>query len=138
MWWLAAADSYRAAVDGLTRDLDAASPGSDALVSLRDCLAVYRSHQEFPALERDAAEVTEALGRVRYRVQIYGDRVEVSRAADDEDYAADVAATFERVRQGATASYRVRLTRHPEMNHVEEAIADRVVWLFPQPFRALA
>lgn len=99
IWWLAA-DSYLAAVTSLGDDLDPASCDSAALGSLLRYLAGYRAEATFVDLERDAAEVATAQDQVRYRLQIYGDGVQVSRAVDDEDdYAADVAATFERFRQ---------------------------------------
>ncbi len=139
LWWLAAADNYRAAVDGLADCLAVTPTASDALATVRDHLVDYRAGQAYVDFETGAERVAEALRRVSYRLQIHGDRVQVSRPTDDEgDYAADVAATFERFRIGAATSYRVKLPTYPEMNHVEEAIADRVALLFPEPFDDLA
>ena len=93
----------------------------------------------FTALRADAERARRLLAQVSYRAQVFGDRVQVSRAVPSEpDYAADVAACFERFRRSDTASYRVKLSSYPQMNHVEEAIADRVELLFPTEFATLA
>ena len=139
MWWLTGAESYLTAIDQLTEDLAEAGPDSAGFRRLTGYLADYLASTALATLRADAEQARRLLVEVSYRVQVFGDRVQVSRAVPSEpDYAADVAACFERFRRGRTASYRVKLTSYPQMNHVEEAIADRVELLYPTEFATLA
>ena len=139
MWWLTGAESYLAAVDRLTEELADAELRSAGLQRLSRYLVGCREGPALGTLRTDAERARLRLERVSYRVQVFGDRVQVSRAVPSEpDYAADVAACFERFRRSRTASYRVKLTSYPQMNHVEEEIADRVGLLFPAEFATLA
>ena len=139
MWWLTGVESYLTAVDQLTEDLSEAELRSAGLQRLSRYLIGYRKGPAFTTLRADAERVQRQLGKVSYRLQVFGDRVQVSRAAPSEpDYAADVTACFQRFRRSRTASYRVALSSYPQMNHVEEAIADRVELLFPTELATLA
>lgn len=136
-WHLTAALSYLAAVQRLGVGLSAAPVSSAGLSSFREFLTGYLSSAGFEALAAEAAQAQQQLDEVVYRLQVHGDRVQVSLPQDEDDYAADVTATFARFQQGPVRSYRSTLGFYEEMNHVEEAIASRVARLYPDVFAGL-
>jgi DNA mismatch repair protein MutS len=136
-WFLGAARGYCAAVSALADALGWAEIASEGLTAFRDYLARYAASPSFAALAAEAAEVAGALDGVTYCVNIRGPRVTVSRYEDEADFSADVVATFARFARGAVKDYRAAFTNRPEMDHVEEWIADRIARLFPAEFSAL-
>ena len=136
-WLLDAAAIYCAAVRSLAEDLGSAHLTSSALLAFRDYLAGYAASPGFTGLARDTSDTKDALGRIRYCTRIRGDRVEVTRYADEADYSAAVLSTFERFRQGAVKDYRVRYRTRPGMNHVAAQVLELVAKLFPEEFAAL-
>jgi DNA mismatch repair protein MutS len=137
-WFLDAADAYCSTVRQLAGDLEAAQPGSRALLGLSEFLAGYVSDADFSVLEADAARVRTGLGTVRYRLRISGPRIRVSPFdADEPDYGAEVLETFARFKQGEVSGQAFDTSRSPDMNHVEANVLDLVARLQPQPFAAL-
>ncbi len=136
-WFLGAARGYCAAVSALAGALGRAEIASEGLTAFRDYLVRYAASPPFAALAAEAAEVAGALDGVTYCVNIRGPRVTVSRYEDEADFSADVVATFARFARGAVKDYRATFSNWPEMDHVEEWIADRVARLFPAEFAAL-
>jgi DNA mismatch repair protein MutS len=136
-WLLTAVRCYCAAVSALAADLGQAELASRGFTGLRDYLAGYVSSPAFAVLRDEAGAVARGLAGVTYCVTIKGPRVTVSRYEDEADFSADVVATFERFARGAVKDYHGEFRRWPEMNHVEERIADRVAKLFPAEFAAL-
>ena len=110
---------------------------SGALRAWRAHLAALVDSPGFRALEDETLRCGSDLAQVRYTLHIQGRRITVTRAAEEVDYGAAVAATFQRFRQGAAREYRARWRSHPEMNHVEAALLDLVAGLFPETFSAL-
>ena len=110
---------------------------SRALAAFRDYLARYVASAGFTTLARETRDRKDALGRIRYCTRIKGDRVEVTRYADEADYSAVVLRTFERFKQGAVKDYLIRYRTRPGMNHVAAQILERVARLFPEEFAAL-
>lgn len=136
-WFLAAARGYCAAVSALADALGQAKIASSGLAALRDYLVGYVESAGFADLAAEAGDVAKALDAITYCVNIKGPRVTVSRYEGETDFSADVAATFARFARGAVKDYRAGFRNWPEMNHVEEWIADRVARLFPEQFAAL-
>ena len=136
-WFLGAARGYCAAVSALSAALGRAEITSAGLTAFREYLAGYAASPAFAGLASDATEVASALEGVTYCVNIKGPRVTVSRYEGEADFSADVMATFARFARGAVKDYRATFGNSPEMDHVEEWIADRVVRLFPAEFAAL-
>jgi DNA mismatch repair protein MutS len=136
-WFLDAAAVYCQAVASLAEYLASARSGSRALRDFRDYLVSYAASASFTALASDTRDRKDALGRIRYCTRIRGDRVEVSRYADEADYSAAVLKTFERFKQGATKDYLIRYRAQPGMNHVAAQITELVARLFPDEFTAL-
>lgn len=136
-WLLDAAAIYCDAVGSLAEHLAAMHVGSRALAAFRDYLARYAASAGFTTLARETRDRKDALGRIRYCTRIKGDRVEVTRYADEADYSAVVLRTFERFKQGAVKDYLIRYRTRPGMNHVAAQILERVARLFPEEFAAL-
>ena len=136
-WLLDAAAIYCDAVGSLAEHLAAMHVGSRALAAFRDHLACYAGSAGFTTLARETRDRKDALGRIRYCTRIKGDRVEVTRYADEADYSAVVLRTFERFKQGAVKDYLIRYRTRPGMNHVAAQILERVARLFPEEFAAL-
>lgn len=136
-WFLAAADTYRRTVAGLQHVLAETDPASQALRRLREYLADYVTAPSFARLTSDIEQVQSALDSVRYCMNIGGGKVTVTRYADEDDYGAEVLAAFEKFKQEEAKSYLVSYKNFVDMNHVEEAVLDRVALLFPEEFAAL-
>ena len=111
--------------------------GSRALAAFRDYIARYAASAGFTTLARETRDRKDALGRIRYCTRIKGDRVEVTRYADEADYSAVVLRTFQRFKQSAVKDYLIRYRTRPGMNHVAAQILERVARLFPEEFAAL-
>jgi DNA mismatch repair protein MutS len=136
-WFLIAARGYCAAVSALAAALGGADLASSGLAAFREYLTGYAASAAFVGLAVEAAAVANALDDITYGVNIKGARVTVTRYEGEADFSADVVATFAKFASGAVKDYHGRFTNWPEMNHVEEWIADRVVRLFPAEFAAL-
>ena len=135
---LAAATTYVDAANGLLQGLEAAPLSSGGLTSLRAFLSEHAASAPFQELTDRSRSLVHRLSGVTYRLHLTGNSVTVSRPQDEEDYAADVVETFRRFQQGEVESHLSPLREYLPMNHVEEAIADRVVKLHPEVFAALA
>jgi hypothetical protein len=136
-WFLDAVAIYCDAMQSLGGYLASAQLGSRGLLAFRDYVARYVASDRFGTLARDTGDRKHALGQIRYRTRIHGNRVDVSRYAGEADYSAVVLKTFERFKQGAASDYRVKYRTWPGMNHVAAQILERVALLFPEEFTAL-
>ena len=136
-WLLDAAAIYCDAVQALAEQLASAQISSRALLSFREYLASYVASAGFTALVSDTRSRKDALGRIRYCTRIRGDRVDVTRYQEEDDYSKAVLATFERFKQGAVKDYQIRYRTWPGMNHVAAQILELVARLFPDEFAAL-
>ncbi|OIQ88201.1 endonuclease MutS2 [mine drainage metagenome] len=137
-WFVQSAATYVRAVRTLTDDLTATDLTSRGLLAVRDHVTGQVASADFAALEEDTRTVLEDLARVRYRMQITGARVRVSRYEGEADYSADVLACFEKFKQGDVAAHRSTFATGPELNHVEAAVLSLVVRLYPETFAAMA
>jgi DNA mismatch repair protein MutS len=136
-WFLDAARGYCEAVRALAAGLSEADLTSMGLTAFREYVCDYAGSTAFTGLAAAADEVAGALDGVRYCVNIRGNRVTVSRYEGEADFSADVVATFAKFARGAVRDYRGKFRNWPEMDHVEEWIADRAARLFPDVFAAL-
>ena len=59
----------------------------------------------------------------------------MTRYEGEADFSADVVATFAKFARGAVKDYRATFRSWPEMDHVQEWIADGVARLFPARVR---
>jgi DNA mismatch repair protein MutS len=136
-WFLDAVDSYCEGVRVLSDNLARAELGSRGLHRVRDYLGQYASAASFSSLVADTERAKRLLAEITYCIRIRGDRVQVSRYDQEEDYSADVAQTFAKFQQGVVEEYRARFSDRLDMNHVEERILDLVAQLYPEAFATL-
>ena len=137
-WFLDAVEIYCQAVCSLAEELGGLDVASRGFQGLRDYLAGYAASGRFTSLAAQTQALKEALARVRYAIRTHGARVTVSNYEGEPDYSVQVEETFAKFKQGAVKSYLVRLPDSADMNHVEAQILDRVAWLNPDVFGALA
>jgi DNA mismatch repair protein MutS len=136
-WLLDAAAIYCDAVRALADDFASLQLRSRALLAFREHLSAYAASSEFTTLAADTRDRKDALGQIRYCIRIRGGRVDVSRYENQDDYSAEVLATFQRFKQGAVKDYRVTYRTWPGMNHVGAQILERLARLFSAEFSAL-
>lgn len=136
-WFLGAARGYCAAVGEFADALGRVELASRGFTAFRKYLARYAASAAFASLASEAAEVAGALDCVTYCASIRGPRVTMTRYEGEDDFSADVVATFAKFARGAVKDYRATFRSWPEMDHVQEWIADRVAKLFPAEFAAL-
>jgi DNA mismatch repair ATPase MutS len=136
-WFLDAVDVYCRAVRALSEDLASTAVRSRALTALRDYLSGYLASAGFTGLVDETARLLADLSRIRYSLDIKGDRIRVTDYYGEPDYSADVLATFERFEQDAAHDYLVRFHDDVNLNHVEAAVLDMVARLNPAVFHAL-
>lgn len=133
-----AATTYVKAVSTFAVDLMEAQISSRGLLSVRDLVTDYASSTEFVTLREDVRTMREDLDRVRYRMEVNGYRVTVSRPEGETDYSADVRACFERFRQDDVNDHRLTDVSNKQLSHLEIQILEFVVRLFPETFVSLA
>lgn len=129
---------YCETVNALTRALTLSQLHSRGLLRLRRYLNEYSLSMAFGSLAAETESLQADLAAIAYAVRINGKRIEVSRYAGEPDYAAQVLETFAKFRQGAVEPREFTFRTHTALNHIEEAILDRVARLFPEIFSALA
>ena len=136
-WLLDAAGIYCRAVSRLAHDLARADIRSRAFQEIRAYLSRYAASDEFTALARDAEDAAEAIGGITYCVLIKGNRVQVSRYDEQEDFSAQVAQTFERFAEGEAREHCTKLPGGHGMDQIEAHILALVAQLNPIPFARL-
>ena len=134
---LDAVEQYGAAVHDLAADLDHHGPSASGWQGLRDYLATYTTTDGYRALRAESRELRERLADVSYCVRIAGGTVTVTRFEGQDDYSAEVAATFAKFRQGELQKHRLRFATSTEMSHVEAQVLDGVARLHPELFAQL-
>src|SRR6266545_4569377 len=137
-WFLDAVELYCDAVRTLAEELAARDVTSPGLDGFRSYLADYAASERFTSLAAETQALKAALAGIRYALRIHGAKVTVGNYEGEDDYSAEVEETFAKFEQGAVKSYLVQLPDYADMNHVEAQIAERVAWLHPDAFGALA
>ncbi len=135
--FLDAVEIYSNALMKLTEDLAGAKPASLGLRNFLEYLHAYTQSAAFGCLCADTQKLKSDLNGIRYSLHIDGNRIVVHRYELEEDYSAEVLATFAKFSQGASKEYKFGIPFSPEMNHVEAAIASRVERLYPETFAFL-
>ena len=132
------AGEYCEAVNALTRALTLAHLRSPGLIRLRQYLSEYSLSMAFASLAAETESLQADLAAIAYALRLDGKRIEVGRYAGEPDYATQVLATFAKFRQGAVEPREFTFRSRTALNHIEEAILDRVARLFPGIFSTLA
>jgi DNA mismatch repair protein MutS len=136
-WFLDAVGVYCRAVAALADALAANEPASRGFTAFRQYLANYAQSAAFTRLADDIGRVTSTLDKIRYCVNIKGNRVRVTGYEGEADYSAEVLRTFAKFAENAVKDYRIGFRNFAEMDHVEERILDLVARLHPEAFQAL-
>jgi DNA mismatch repair protein MutS len=136
-YFLDAVNTYCDAVDALMRALSGTPLSARGLRSLRDYLDAYTDSMDFRLMVADTKRLLAAIAGITYTLDIVGLRITVSRYDAESDYGATVLDTFEKFKQGSAGEYAFAFSSSSRMNHVEEAILDRVARLYPNLFASL-
>lgn len=129
LWFLDAANAYCDTVRDLADALTPLDLHSAGFRAIRDYACSYAQSEQFSTLVVQTTTLREALAEVSYNVHIRGARVTVSHRGDEPDYSADVAATFERFKQGAARDHLSKFNEYVEMDRVEAQILGLVAKL---------
>ncbi|MBX5477149.1 MAG: DNA mismatch repair protein MutS [Clostridia bacterium] len=125
-------------------------PFSNGLRALAAALDRYLGSPSYRAFADEAQAARDALDRIRYTLTLGSNRVEVMPAWDAPDLGREIAETFARFADAEAAGCVGRDAkpagsaghgtggRIPFLNHVEEAILERIARLAPEPFAQLA
>lgn len=136
-WFLEAVHAYTGACAALAEDLTHGEPRSEALRAMAGHLGSYVESPAFTGLDHAARRLRDRLAGVHYCLLISPGRIRVSPYEGQSDYGAEILADFERFRQGETVGRRSRFRSGEVMNHIEEAVLDRVALLHPEVFAEL-
>jgi hypothetical protein len=135
---LDAAGQYCDAVIRLRGDLEEIRPSCTALQGVGGFLAEHADSAGFGQLRRDVAETRRQLDSVTYLLHIRGNRAHVLVPHDEADLGAEVADLFLRFHDMDVDTDPVVYRRPGGFSHIDAAILDEVVDLFPDQFAALS
>jgi DNA mismatch repair protein MutS len=137
-WFLDAVEIYCDAVNALAADLATVDFKSRGFLAFHEYLAAFAASDRFTSLSTQTKKLKADLSRIEYCLIVKDGSVDVRKYEGEADYSLEVAATFEKFRQGEVKEYAVKFHDFAEMNHVEAAVLDLVAKLFPDVFRDLA
>ena len=129
-----AVESYCDAVNVLVRDLFLTDMKSRGFLAFREYLATYAESAPFTSLLARTKTLKANLAAVKYCLLINGDCVTVRRYDSEIDYSADVAATFDKFKQGVVKDHRRKFDISQALNSVEAKVLEGVAQLFPDIF----
>jgi DNA mismatch repair protein MutS len=136
--FLEAVDAYCDAVEGLGHDLTMVGLRSRGFRLFRDYLSSYRSSEKFALLLAETKQQKADLSTLNYCLFIEGNCVTVSRYKGELNYDAEVLQVFDKFKLAGSAEYKFSFQSGLRMNHVEEAVLERVARLHPDLFSSLA
>jgi hypothetical protein len=137
LWFLTAVEIYCEAVVALARELSAIVLGSRGLKSWCEYLRTYVNSPRFESLHSQTRGLRDDLSAIRYCVLIKGGEVRVRKYPSQDDYSAEIEATFAKFKQGAVEDYRVKFKDYPGLDPIEAKVLDCVAELHPDVFRLL-
>jgi DNA mismatch repair protein MutS len=136
-WFLSSIEIYCEIINSFANSLRSASIKSRGLLGFRNCLMNYVQSARFASLWSETNAIRTDLSTVRYSVVINNGGFTVQKYDSEIDYSADVAATFDKFKQGAVNDYRLKFSDRGEMNHIEAKILEFVARLHPDIFMHL-
>jgi DNA mismatch repair protein MutS len=136
-WFLNAIEVYCEAINVFSNGLCSASIKSRGLLGFRHHLTNYARSARFTSLSSDTKAIRSDLSTVRYCVLINESGFTVRKYDSEIDYSADVAATFDKFKQGAVKDYRSQFSTKNAMNHIEAKIVEFVARLHADIFLQL-
>ncbi len=108
-WFRDAVETYCAAVRTLSEALGPLDLQSRGFRAFRDFIADHVSAPSFTSLVEETRAVAAGLAEVTYCLHIDGSRVTVRRYGDEPDYSTEIAATFEKFKQGDVKARRIQV-----------------------------
>jgi DNA mismatch repair protein MutS len=136
-WFLNSVEVYCEAINIFSNGLCSASIKSRGLLGFRRHLTNYARSAHFTSLSSETKAIRADLSTVRYCVLINESGFIVRKYDSEIDYSADVAATFDKFKQGAVKDYRLQFSTKNDMNHIEAKILEFVARLHPDIFLRL-
>ena len=131
-------EAYCKAVAEFSHGLSEERIASRGFRGLKEFLAAYVASDAFIALTDEARELAAALGKVTYLLRINGGDVTATRYEGYPDYSVEVAATFERFKQGSVKAHGFKFSDAIEMDHIEANVLGLVAQLYPETFASLS
>jgi DNA mismatch repair protein MutS len=136
-WFLSAVEIYCETISVFANGLSNAAIKSRGFVSALRYLTNYAQSARFTSLSSETKSLRSDLSTVRYCVLINESSFTVRKYDSEIDYSADVAATFDKFKQGAVKDYRLQFSTSNDMNHIEAKILEFVARLHPDIFLRL-
>jgi len=136
-WFLNSVEVYCEAINVFSNGLCGASIKSRGLLGFCRHLTNYARSTRFTSLCSETKAIRADLSTVRYCVLINESGFTVRKYDSEIDYSADVAATFDKFKQGAVKDYRLQFSTKNAMNHIEAKILEFVARLHPDIFLRL-
>ena len=136
-WILENAILYSESVENLLNDLENSNIESEGLRNFRDFLRGHVNSEEFRSLVRESKEVKKSLSEIRYSLVIEPGKFSVKKFEGEENYAPTVEEVFSKFKDSECNQYEFEIAESHGMNHIEAAILDFVVKLYPEPFEKL-
>jgi DNA mismatch repair protein MutS len=136
-WFLSSVESYCEIINLFSNGLRNASIKSRGLLRFRHYLMNYAQSARFISLSSETKAIRTDLSTIRYCVIVNDGGFTVQKYHSEIDYSADVAATFDKFKQGAVKDYRLKFSDRNEMNHIEAKILEFVARLHPDIFLRL-
>jgi DNA mismatch repair protein MutS len=133
-WFLSSVEVYCESINFFADALRNASIKSRGLLGFRNYLMNYAQSVRFTSLWSETRAIRADLSTVRYCVVVNDSGFTVRKYESEIDYSADVAATFDKFKQGAVKDYRLKFSDRNEMNHIEAKILEFVARLHPEIF----
>ncbi|HXW28650.1 MAG TPA: hypothetical protein VEK55_04735, partial [Xanthobacteraceae bacterium] len=136
-WFLTAVESYCEIISLFSAGLCNTAIKSRGLLDFRNYLTDYTRSARFISLSSETRTIRTGLSAVQYCVLINDGGFTVRKYDSEMDYSADVAAAFDKFKQGAVKDYRLKFSERNEMNHIEARILELVARLHPDIFMQL-
>ncbi|HUC19861.1 MAG TPA: DNA mismatch repair protein MutS [Acetobacteraceae bacterium] len=136
-WFLDAVTIYCEAVEAIRDELEAGGSKSRGLQRFRAWLIEYLAGFEFSRLAQQARRIYDDLEKIEYCLLIRDSSVTVREYEGEIDYSQAVEESFRKFARGEGKDYRVNFPEPVEMNHVEAAVLNFVVRLYPDLFAEL-
>src|SRR5579875_1158866 len=136
-WFLDAVNAYCRSTSEFAGRLARLELKSRGFAAFREYLGRYAESGEFTRLAAETRDLLDRLAKVRYAINIRGNRVRVLNYEGEDDYGADVEKTFAKFKQGAVKDYRAEFRATTFMDHVEAQVLELVAKLNPETFTGL-
>ena len=133
-WFLDSVQIYCDAVHAFAAGLQELKLESRGLRGFRTYLTRYVRSAGFQQLVTDTRKLKTELATVRYSLRIKGTSFTVSLYHDEDDYSAEVEASFAKFAQRESKDYRIKFGTREEMNYIEAKIVEFLAKLYPEIF----